>query len=260
MRVFFKIFLLFLLITFFANILQNLPENKKKFENELLYFPSGKFIKDISLDYKTTFTNLMWFQTVQYYGQHMLTDKNLQFLYKLFDVITDLDSNFLQCYTFGGTVVTYDQKRPDLGFKLLDKGMINLPERWESPFVKGFLYYIYLKDYEKAYRWFLFSSTKKDAPYFCKTFAAASKKKEGDYITAVKLWSEIYNNTDNRYQKDGAKYNIIVLLMEHFNRVLKENKENIYVYLKGEMKKLDFLPFGIAVKIFEDTVIVREKE
>ncbi|HAF07395.1 MAG: hypothetical protein QME48_04745 [bacterium] len=259
MKKFFYIIFVLISVLIFANILQNLPENIKKFENELLYFPSGKLIREISLDFKTTLTNLMWFEAVQYYGQHMLTDRNLKFLNKLFDVITDLDSNFLQCYTFGGTVVTYDQKRPDLGLSLLDKGMINLPDVWQIPFVKGFLYYIYLNDYEKAYRWFLFSSTKKNSPYFCKTFAAASKKKEGDYITAVKLWSEIYKGTDNRFQKESAKKNIIFILNESFNKIAKKSGDTKVKSIKGELKKLAFLPFGIDVKIYEDSVVVKEK-
>lgn len=259
MKKFFYIIFILVIVLFFANILQNRPENIKKFENELLYFPSGKFIKEISLDFKTTMTNLMWFETVQYYGQHMLTDKNLIFLDKLFNVITDLDSNFLQCYTFGGTVVTYDQKRPDLGLALLDKGMINLPESWQIPFVKGFLYYMYLYDYEKAYRWFVFASTKNNSPYFCKTFAAASKKKEGDYITALRLWSEIYNGTDNRFQKESAKKNIIFILNEIFNRIAKNDRDTKVFSIKGELKKLTFLPFGIDVKIYEDSVVVKEK-
>lgn len=259
MKKFFLIFFVFILILIFANILQKFPENLNKFENELLYFPSGQFIKEVSLDFKTTLTNLMWFQTVQYYGQHMLTDKNLILLNKLFDVITDLDSNFLQCYTFGGTVVTYDQKRPDLGMTLIDKGMVNLPENWELPFIKGFLYYIYLRDYEKAYRWFLFSSKKKDAPYFCKTFAASARKKEGDYITSLKLWSEIYMGTDNKYQRESATKNIIAILDQSLNKIIKGNRKDGIALVKNELKKIDFIPFDLNIKIFEDSVIVELK-
>ncbi len=258
MKKFLIVIIFFILTLSFAFLLQNLPENKGKFETELLYFPSGKMIKEISLDYKTTLTNIMWFQIIQYYGQHLLTDRKLDHLYKLFDAITQLDSNFLQCYIFGGTVITYDMKKPDLGMAILKKGMVNLPTLWQIPFIQGFLYYVYFQDYEKSYRWFLFSSTKKDAPYYCKTFAAASKKKEGDYITAIKLWNQIYDNSNNRFEKQKAINNIITILKEIYKKKVKEGENQFQIM--EEFKKIDFISFQFNIKFFKDSISLEVKD
>ncbi|MDD3804025.1 MAG: hypothetical protein PHW02_06560 [bacterium] len=241
-------------------MLQNQNENKNKQANELLYFPSGNLIKQISLDYKTTVTNYMWLQTVQYYGSHMLTDKDLHQLYNLFDIITELDPNLLQCYVFGGTIITYDQRSPELGMKLMLKGMSNLPDSWQVPFIAGFLNYMYTRDYFAAYKWFSFASEKPDAPYYCKTFAAAAKKREGDYITALKLWTQIYNNSSNKLERENAIKNMVVLLSLDFNKNLSEKGiKDIKDYINEEFKKMQFLPFSSSVKIMEDTVIVESR-
>jgi len=254
------IIILFVATLFFAYILQNQPENVNKQMNELLYFPSGTFIKEVSLDYKTTVTNMMWLQVIQYYGEHILTDKNLYQLYNLFNIITDLDPNLMQCYVFGGTIITYDQKRPDLGFEILKKGMSNLPESWEIPFITGFLNYVYSRNYSAAYRWFIFASTKPNSPYYCKTFAAAAIKKEKDYITALKLWKQIYDNSKNRLERENAIKSMIMIISYDFNENLnEEGNQNISSYINQELKKMDFLPFSVNIKVQYDTVIVEQQ-
>ena len=260
MKNFVIIIILFSLMLTSAYALQNQEENKNKQANELLYFPSGNFIKQVSLDYKTTVTNLMWLQVVQYYGEHMLTDKDVHQLYNLFNIITDLDPNLKQCYVFGGTIITYDQKRPDLGFEILKKGMAKLPESWEIPFMAGFLNYIYNRNYTAAYRWFSFASEKPEAPYYCKSFAASSLRREGDYVTALKLWTQIYDNSNNRLEKESAVKNMLLILNSDFNKKLDENGTiEITSYINSQLKELDFLPFSINVRIQKDTVIVEQK-
>lgn len=254
------IILLIAAVMLSAFMLQNREENVNKKANELLYFPSGNMIKQVSLDYKTTVTNYMWLQAVQYYGEHMLSDKDLHQLYNLFDIITDLDPYLKQCYVFGGTIITYDQKRPDLGMKLLRKGMAENPDAWEIPFITGFLNYMYLKDYFAAYRWFMFASQMKDAPYYCKTFAAAAMRREGDYLTALKLWAQIHENSSNRLEKENAVKNMLNIISADFNTYLKANGyASALSYIKEESAKMVFLPFALGVKMGTDTVVVEKK-
>lgn len=246
-------------VMFLRHSIQSTAEASSRPLNELMYFPSGKSIDRISLDYKSTVSNFLWLQTIQYYGQHMLTDKNLMMLDRLFDVITDLDPNFRQCYTFGATVIAYDQKRPDLGRKLLRKGMVNMSDDWSIPFIEGFIDYVYLRDYDAAYRWFMFAAEKEGAPDYCRAFAASAKKREGDYITAVKIWSEIYSHSENRFEKQKAEYNILAIIMQEFQRNFKGDRAAFQSYAAEESRKLGSLPFGIRIRIENDSVRV-EKE
>ena len=236
--------------------MQKQPEAIEKSSNELIYFPSGQFISQIALEYRSIIADVLWLQAIQYYGQHALTDRQFTHLFRIFKVITLLDPDFKQCYVFGGTIVTYDQHDPQLGFRLLDMGLINMPESWEIPFIKGFLYYVYMKDYDAARIWFSFASTKPDAPYYCEQFAAASMMRKGDYITSLSMWSQIYNGSDNKYSTDRAEENIIEIMSKHLNKyktehTLKETED----YINSTISKLDFLPFPINVKI-GDTVTV----
>ncbi len=250
------IILLFSCVILLAYKIQDFEEAKNKPINELIFFPSGKFINQIALDNKGVIADFLWLQTVQYYGQHVFTDRQLKHLYKLFDVITILDPQFQQCYVFGGTIITYDQKRPDLGMKILNKGMINMPDSWQIPFIKGFLYYIYLKDYKKASHWFKFASTKPDAPYYCESFAAFSLMKNKNYITSLKMWSEIYKK-GNKYQKKSAVNSIIMIIKKEMNTKCEDlSTQEKIKYVKNEVKKYDFIPFELHFTMHNDSIVI----
>lgn len=248
---------LFIIVMFLAFSIQNMNEAKEKPRNELLYFPSGKFIEQLSLEYRGIVADFLWLQTIQYYGAHMMTDREVVYLYRLFDVITKLNPQFMQCYVFGATLITYDQKNPELGMKLLDKGLINMPDAWQIPFIKGFLNYVYLRNYQSAYTWFKFAASKPDAPDHCMKFAASSISKKGDYITAMQLWSNIYSEADNKYNQERAVDNILNLISRELNaKHHSMNKSEFSGHLTRETGKYTFLPFAINISVQPDTVIV----
>ncbi len=254
------VIILFIFSALLAYIIQKQPDAYNKPLNELVYFPSGKYVSQIALDYKGLIADMLWLQVIQYYGQHAMTDMQFEHLYRLFNVITILDKDFLQCYVFGGTIITYDQKSPELGLKLLDKGMINMPDSWQIPFMKGFLNYVYLRDYDAARIWFAFASTKPDAPYSCKAFAAASMMRKGDYITSMRLWSNMYIADDNKYIKEKAVFNITKLVEKELNRKMQSMTFSEFRdFFSEEIKAYDFLPFGISIKLMGDSIIVEEQ-
>ncbi|MFO8061395.1 MAG: hypothetical protein R6U31_00540, partial [bacterium] len=103
--------------------------------------------------------------------------------------------------------------------------------------------------------------TKPDAPYYCKTFAAASKEKGGDYKTALRMWSKIYEDSDNRYEKEKAEKNITAIVSRVFNKVLDDMpREQAVKVINNELSKYDFFPFAIDASISGDSVIVERSQ
>lgn len=249
---------LFIIALMLAYVLQNHEFSAERPSNELIYFPSGKYINQAALEFRSITADMLWLQAIQYYGTHALTDREFEHLYRLFDVITMLDPRFKQCYVFGSTVIAYDQRAPELGFALLDKGMLNMPDSWEIPFIKGFLYYIYMKDYERAKTWFLFASTKPDAPYYCRQFAAAAMMKKGDYMTSLEMWSHIYSTAQNRYVMERARNNIVTILKKEYNNYYAEHSMNeTKNYINAEIKQMRFLPIQLSISIEGDSVRIK---
>jgi tetratricopeptide (TPR) repeat protein len=187
---------------------------------ELMYFPSGKFLKQSALGHTSTLADIAWLRAIQYYGHHRLTDKKYDMVGHIFDIVTTLDPNFVHAYVFGAIVLAQDAGRPEEGLALLKKGMRHNPENWLLAFETGFIYHIMLKDYENAGRYFRLASVLPNAPSFPARFAAFANERAGRTETAIQLWSEIAKATPNTQLKEIAEEHIEKLKVE-----LKSEKE-----------------------------------
>ena len=191
---------------------------------ELLYFPSGKFVEEISIGYNELFADLVWLRAIQYFGEHRMTDSKYEHLYHILDILTTLDKKFIHAYTFGALLLEHSAGDSASVNLLLRKGEFNNPQRWEIPFTRGFIYYIFRAANKKAAMFFLRSSKKPDAPDMCKRFAGFTYQKIGDKFMALKLWQNIYENSNNQLEKETAlrhmKEMIMLIQMDTLSVVL----------------------------------------
>jgi hypothetical protein len=172
---------------------------------ELMYFPSGRFLKQSALGHTTTLADIAWLRAIQYYGHHRMTDRKYDMVGHVFDIITTLDPNFVHAYVFGAVVLSQDAGRPEEGLALLRKGMRANPDNWLLAFETGFIYYVVLRDCENAGRYFSLSSRLPDAPDMTARFAAFVEERAGHTETAFELWAEIARATDNKFIREMAE-------------------------------------------------------
>src|SRR5579872_3475646 len=88
---------------------------------EVLYVPSGKTLKQLSLGYSGVLADIYWTRAVQYYGQKLATrrpDLRYDLLYPLLDITTDLDPHLIVVYEFGSVFLS---QRPPVGAGQPDK-------------------------------------------------------------------------------------------------------------------------------------------
>lgn len=174
-------------------------------QGELLYFPSLRFTKTVTFGFTNLAADWIWLEVIQYYGQHSLSDREYKYLGHMFDLLTYLTPQFRTAYNFGALLLVTDAGDRAGSMRLLDKGISNNPGEWSIPFTKGFIDYIFLRDYKEAGRWFTIASRLPDAPEMAGRFAAVSWKKGGDINTSRELWSEIYNKSRNQTEKEIAR-------------------------------------------------------
>lgn len=128
---------------------------------QILYVNSPAVLTRLALAYDAVVADLYWIRAIQYYGGTRLSsnpDKSYDLLYPLLDLTTSLDPNFNIAYEFGAFFLS--EKKPggparsDLAIKLLEKGMLARPDRWQYPYDIGFVHY---RDgnYTVAADWFL---------------------------------------------------------------------------------------------------------
>jgi tetratricopeptide (TPR) repeat protein len=173
--------------------------------HESLYLPSGNLISQLSLGYKQVVSDLVWFSAIQYYGDYRLDRHGLNYFKGLIDIVVTLDPNFIFAYEFGAMVVSEDMGHFEEGIDILKRGMGENPTSWRLPFEIGFLYYLHQVNFDMAARYFDLASRMPEAPERAKRFAAFVYWVAGQQASALKLWEEYAEYTENPYLKELAK-------------------------------------------------------
>ena len=225
------VFILLLTVMIFNQMqIDKRMKKKEKLVEELMYFPSGKFINQITSGYNNVLSDFVWLRFIQYYGQHLLTDVKFVYLEHILDILTTLDPQFLVAYTFGSLLLVTNVNDPDAGFELLDKGMRANPLKWQLPYMKGFIYYIYLEKYKLAGKFFKIAAHLPNAPDGTRRFAAFVYQKAGSIEISLLLWQELYMTTKNPWEKEVAVRSIKACTIEKLERLIDtyiQEKEKI---------------------------------
>ncbi len=223
---------------------------KKQPERELMYFPNANITKAAAFGYDNLFSDWIWMQTIQYYGQHVITDRQYNYLEHMFDVLTTLDPGFIVAYNFGALLLSSDDKNIPAADKLLEKGMWNNPTRWQPSFIRGFVQYVFARNYKQASRWFTISSRRPNAPDMPGRFAAFAMRKGKDLETSKALWLELYNRSSNKTEKDLAISYINKIDRELFIQYLGKKASMYQDQKKKELQSLgDLIQAGYLKQI-----------
>jgi tetratricopeptide (TPR) repeat protein len=166
----------------------------------LLFLPSGQYLRASSLGFRVLFADVIYLWSIQYYGYHR-TEEGRNYLWHIYDVITELDPHFIDAYLVGALIMANDMSDPDLAIDLLEKGMEHNPDDWILPLDAGFYAYLNLEDPERAATYFDHASSIPGAPAQIARLHAAMYERAGDLQRSLQFWWEIYEDAeDDRVQ------------------------------------------------------------
>ena len=111
--------------------------------NEHLYFPSGRFLKEVTLGFREAVADYLWFRFIQYYGAFAKDQNDLRYMDVLVDSIVDLDPRFVEAYHFASLVKWSDFGDFDASLDMLKRGVLANPESARLHFQIGFIYYVF---------------------------------------------------------------------------------------------------------------------
>jgi tetratricopeptide (TPR) repeat protein len=175
---------------------------------EVLYLPSGKTVKRLSLGYHSLLADIYWTRAVQYFGGRHGQSKRYDLLYPLLDIATDLDPQLIEVYQSGSVLLSQPVPegagQPDKAVTLLEKGIRENPTYWRLYFTLGFVHYMDRHDPKSAEEAFTRGSNVKGALPFMKVMAARMAERSDDMTTAVYLWKAVYDITFDPTVKDTA--------------------------------------------------------
>jgi len=164
---------------------------------QVLYVPSGAFLKQAALGYDQAWADVLWLRTIGYYADHVGRRRQPVYLNHMLDIITTLDPKWLYPYLFGGITLSLDLDRPDLANKLLEKALTDHPESWKVPFLIGFNAYFGMRDPATAARYIERASRLPDSPAYLKAFAARLHAMGGGRDRALEFLKEVIQQTED---------------------------------------------------------------
>ena len=176
---------------------------------EVLYIPSPKMLKRMSLGYNGLVADVYWTRAVQYFGaKHRAHAMQYPMLAPLLDVTTELDPHLIIAYQFGSTFLAQKPPegagQPDKAVALVERGIQANPNRWQLYYELGFLQYMELHDPAAAAHAFERGSHIPGTHPFLRVLAAAMAQNAGQIATARLLWTTTYETTEDSLIRANA--------------------------------------------------------
>jgi len=170
----------------------------------LLYLPSGRYLKLVSLGFDGLVADMIYLWSIQYYGNYAIADR-YDYLEKIYgDIIVELDPRYLDPYLIGSMIMTTEARNPEMALRLLDKGIEKNPDTWILAFEAGFICYDNLHDYARAARYFEKALKAPDVHPLVRRLYAGMYERAGDRRTSLREWAEIYQSAKDVYVRNIA--------------------------------------------------------
>ena len=236
---------------------------------EVLFIPSPKVLKRMSLGYDGLLADLYWTRAVQYFGwNHKHRAKRYDLLYPLLDITTELDPHLIVAYRFGGTFLAQKPPngagQPERAVQLLERGIAANQGNWQLYYELGFLYAMELKDYKSAAKAFHRGAMVPGAHPFLNVLAAAMAQHGGDQQTARLLWQTAYQTTQDKLIKENALEHLRALDVDEtvpkLEEVVKAYRDKagqqptsfLQLVAAGLLRGIPTDPLGIPYKLRPD--------
>ena len=183
---------------------------------EVLFLPSAKVLRRLSLGYEGLLADIYWTRVVQYFGRKRLAQSSeYKNLGPLLQITTELDPQLVIAYRFGSIFLADKPPRgageAQEALTLLHRGIVANPDYWRFWEDVGFVYYWDLKDYPAAARAFRAGSERPGAMPWMRALAARVAAEGGELTTSKFLWSEIAHQAGNEQMRKNAEEHLAAI-------------------------------------------------
>jgi hypothetical protein len=170
-----------------------------------VFVPSPRFFEKTAGSFTVPVADAYWLYTIQYYGEHVDSDRRLDSLQGMLDLVTKLSPHFKQAYFFGAFALL-DARRPDLSYALLKRGFRENQSDWHFPFYLGFFVYTFASNANKdaiAARWYERAAHLPGHLPSVPRLAAALYQEGHEREKAMTMWAQVYGQGD-KYSRQKA--------------------------------------------------------
>lgn len=194
---------------------------------QLLYLPSGRSTKMLTLGFSNLAADVLWIRAVNYFGGHMLTETEYPWLYSILVQVMNLDPTFQYPYVFGGMALALKPESWDKSVEVLSRGMTNYPGDWRYPFYIGFNAFYNQRDSERAAGLMHYAASLPGIPYYLPRLAASLLAETGRVDAAVRFLETMADGMGD----ESARASILLKIED-----LRANRlpESLKAFLAGE--------------------------
>lgn len=211
------------------------PEDGAQLE-EVLYLPDGEALELMSFGYRNVLADVLWFNTINYFGKHYHTDQDYRWLAHMCDLVVRLDPEAFHVYEFGSTMLGWEMNQPRKAIALLDRGIEAFPDSWRLYYLRGFTYMFFLKDPERAQADFITASKKPGAHYITARLAAKGLATQDDPETAIAFLNDMLETTEDPSARRALEHRLDEAVYERDMRFL-ERAVSIFRERHGRLPK-----------------------
>ena len=156
-----------------------LKERKPTSAESTLAVP-GSVVRRLGLEQQTTIADLGFLKVVQYLGTTSSLSSGYPELLRYSDWVTDVDPLFGYAYEVAGVALTDPARRYEESSQILEKGIANVPNRWQLPFFAAFNRWYGQGDYAGAAPLLLRASQLPGSPFYLADLAARLYSEAGE--------------------------------------------------------------------------------
>ncbi|NLF25930.1 MAG: hypothetical protein GX589_09790, partial [Deltaproteobacteria bacterium] len=174
--------------------------NKLPKDSEVLYLPNGKGLEFISFGFKNALADILWFNTISYFGKHYRLDRDYTWLDHMCSLITELDPHARHIFEFCSLMLAWEAKKTNAALTTLSRALKAEPKYWRYYYLRGMTYAFFLKDSTLAREDFIAGARLPGAPVFMAKLAS-KKMALGDPDTAIEFLQEVIASASDETQR-----------------------------------------------------------
>ena len=216
------------------------------------WLPDGKLLRIASLGQRHALSDLYWLRLVQYMGETILAKaQRWEALYPLANIVTDLDPRHGYAYQVAGSNLSGLANRVAESNAILEKGMRNVPERWDLPFTLAFNKYFYDEDFAQAAAYARRAAEIGKRPHLAllATNLSLAADHEDEYGTAKAFLEESISTADPDLRKDLEERLVKVRTYELLSRLEKAVERHERVTGRKPFLLTDLIAAGVTVNL-----------
>jgi len=167
-----------------------------------LYLPDAEYIKLVTLGFDNFVSDILWFNTISYFGKQFLGQRDYRWLSHMCELVTKLDRNAEHVVEFCASLLSWMAKDAEKSNELLTLAIKNRPNLWRYRYLRGFNYWYFLEEKELAQREFEIASRMPGAPPFLASIASRLMvDTTNDPQTAIDFLQNLIENTNDENVK-----------------------------------------------------------